>query len=65
MVAIGDVHRLVGEEFGDGDALVLVEHPHLVEDLLDIVVDRRLSFAGGGEDGGDTGVGMVGQRDRR
>ncbi len=65
MVAIGDVHRLVGEEFGDGDALVLVEHPHLVEDLFDDVVDLRLTFGRNGENGGNGRVGSAGERDRR
>ena len=62
MVAIGDVHRLVGEEFGDGDALVLVEHPHLVEDLFDDVVDLRLTFGRNGENGGNGRVGSAGER---
>ena len=65
MVTIGDVHRLVGEEFGDGDALVLVEHPHLVEDLFDDVVDLRLTFGRNGENGGNGRVGSAGERDRR
>ena len=65
MVTIGDVHRLVGEEFGDGDALVLVEHPHLVEDLFDDVVDLRLTFGRNSEDSSNGRVGSTGQRDRR
>ena len=52
MVAIGDVHRLVGEEFGDGDALVLVEHTPR-GGPLDDVVDLRLTFGRNGENGGN------------
>ena len=65
MVTVGDVHRFVGEEFGDGDAFVLVEHPHLVEDLFDDVVDLRLTFGRNGENGGNGRVGSARERDRR
>ena len=44
---------------------MLVEHPHLVEDLFDDVVDLWLTFGRNGENGGNGRVGSTGERDRR